>query len=86
MLPCTCAVTDSASIVGKLSVVGPNGVSCIIGCNGLSNAGNSGRVKLTLLNLPSKLAMTSAAASKGFLAPIFAALSPIAEITSADKE
>ena len=39
----TCADTASASMLGKLSVVGPSGVSCIIGCNGFSNTGNSGR-------------------------------------------
>ena len=84
--PCTCADTAFASIVGKLSVVGPSGVSCMIGRNGFSNTGNSGSVKLTLLNCASKLAIVSPAASNGSLAPIFAALSDIAEITSADKE
>ncbi len=61
------------SILGKLSVVGPSGVSCIIGCNGFSNTGNSGRFKLKSANWLSKSAITSAALSKGFATPIFAA-------------
>ena len=48
--PCTCADTASASILGKLSVVEPSDVSCMIGCNGFANTGNSGSSKLTSAN------------------------------------
>ena len=73
-------------MLGKLSVVGPNGVSCIIVSNGFSKTGNSARFKFKLENCDSKLEITSPATSIGFLCPIFAALSDSAERTSEDKE
>ena len=40
-------------MLGKLSVVGPSGVSCIIVSNGFANTGNSAKSKLKFANSPS---------------------------------